>query len=131
VPSRLELPQGYRRQTGGVFLTTLAAIKLRLAHQARECIIGPGLPGVAALRGRPHHEPVHRDVAFPTSPELESDVKVGVLLTSTLLAIVGRGPDVDAQRARGGGIRLGLCTLQSRRLGPYVALAPSLMRYLA
>jgi NhaA family Na+:H+ antiporter len=28
-------------------------------------------------------------LAFPTSPELESEVKVGVLLGSTLSAIVG------------------------------------------
>ena len=73
----------------GVFFTTLAAIKLRLADQPANASLAQ-VYGVSVLCGVGFTMSLFIGMlAFPTSPELESDVKVGVLLGSTLSAIVG------------------------------------------
>jgi NhaA family Na+:H+ antiporter len=73
----------------GVFFTTLAAIKLRLADQPANASLAQ-VYGVSLLCGVGFTMSLFIGMlAFPTSPELESQVKVGVLLGSTLSAIVG------------------------------------------
>jgi len=73
----------------GVFFTTLAAIKLRFADQPANASLAQ-VYGVSLLCGVGFTMSLFIGLlAFPTSPELESQVKVGVLLGSTLSAIVG------------------------------------------
>jgi Na+:H+ antiporter, NhaA family len=73
----------------GVFFTTLAAIKLKLADQPANASLGQ-VYGVSLLCGVGFTMSLFiRMLAFPASPELESEVKVGVLLGSTLSALVG------------------------------------------
>lgn len=73
----------------GVFFTTLAVIKLKFA----DCPAGASLAqvyGVSLLCGVGFTMSLFIGlIAFPASAELESQVKVGVLLGSTLSAIVG------------------------------------------
>ena len=67
----------------------LAAIKLGLADQPANASLAQ-VYGVSQLCGVGFTMSLFIGMlAFPTSPELESDVKVGVLLGSTLSAIVG------------------------------------------
>ena len=47
-------------------------------------LLGAGLLG----RHRLHHEPVHRQLAFP-GPEHAADIRIGVLAGSILAAIAG------------------------------------------
>jgi len=73
----------------GVFFTTLAAIKLKLADQPANASLAQ-VYGVSLLCGVGFTMSLFIGMlAFPTSPELESEVKVGVLLGSTLSALVG------------------------------------------
>jgi NhaA family Na+:H+ antiporter len=73
----------------GVFFTTLAAIKLRLADQPANASLAQ-VYGVSLLCGIGFTMSLFIGMlAFPTSPELENEVKVGVLLGSTLSAVVG------------------------------------------
>jgi NhaA family Na+:H+ antiporter len=54
-------------------------------------------------------------LAFPTSPELESEVKVGVLLGSTLSAIVGAVVLLLTHSERGEAGQAGSMRMQSTR----------------
>jgi Na+:H+ antiporter, NhaA family len=73
----------------GVFLTTFAAIKLRFADTPVNASLAQ-VYGVSLLCGVGFTMSLFIGMlAFPTSPELENEVKVGVLLGSTLSAVVG------------------------------------------
>ena len=82
----------------GVFFTTLAAIKLKLADQPANASLGQ-VYGVSLLCGVGFTMSLFIGMlAFPASPELENEVKVGVLLGSTLSALVGAAVLLLAQR---------------------------------
>lgn len=73
----------------GVFFTTLAVIKLKFADCPADASLAQ-VYGVSLLCGIGFTMSLFIGlIAFPASPELESQVKVGVLLGSTLSAIVG------------------------------------------
>jgi NhaA family Na+:H+ antiporter len=73
----------------GVFLTSFVIVRLGVARLPVGASWSSML-GVAALCGVGFTMSLFIGMlAFPTSPELESQVKVGVLLGSTLSAIVG------------------------------------------
>lgn len=73
----------------GVFFTTLAAIKLNFADRPAYASLAQ-VYGVSLLCGVGFTMSLFIGMlAFPATPELESQVKVGVLMGSTLSAIVG------------------------------------------
>jgi Na+:H+ antiporter, NhaA family len=73
----------------GVFFTTLAAIKLKFADQPANASLAQ-VYGVSLLCGVGFTMSLFIGMlAFSTSPELESQVKIGVLMGLTLSAIVG------------------------------------------
>ena len=73
----------------GVFLTTLVAIKLKLGDLPANASLAQ-VYGVSLLCGVGFTMSLFIGMlAFPASPELESEVKVGVLLGSTLSAFAG------------------------------------------
>jgi NhaA family Na+:H+ antiporter len=73
----------------GVFLSTWVAVKLNLADRPEDAT-WPQVYGVSLLCGIGFTMSLFIGLlAFPTSPELQDAVKVGVLFGSVLCAVVG------------------------------------------
>ena len=73
----------------GVFLSTWAAVKLRLAHAPRYAS-WPQIYGTALLCGIGFTMSLFIGLlAFPSSPELQDEVKIGVILGSLLSGLAG------------------------------------------